>query len=150
MQPKQNIWNIILFTVLSFLVLIGWSQLQHWLWPPPPPPERPVALNLDWRPWTDLLALSSGSALTTAVPGAGNLSQLATDMAVARWLAGERPKLELARRAEPKPQLPKMEALPAGKHEVITLGGESFNLEVVVTSKGAGVRSVVLTRFKAA
>jgi len=147
MQPKQNIWNVVLFTLLSFLVLIGWTRLQKWLLPPPP--ARPVALKLDWRSWTDLLSSASGSAVTGGVPGAGNISQLATDAAVAPWTAVERTKLALVRKAEPKPAPPKLEALPAGKHEEITLGGEGFNLQAVITSRGAGVRSVVLTHFKA-
>jgi YidC/Oxa1 family membrane protein insertase len=149
MQPKQNIWNVVLFMLLSFLVLISWTRLQNWIWPPLPQPARPVALNLDGRSWTDLLSLASGSTLTPAVPGVGSLSQLATDMAVTRWLEMQR-KVELARKAENKPPPPKVEPLPPGKHENITLGGEGFNLKVDVTSKGAGVRSVVLTRFKTA
>src|SRR5205807_2662009 len=63
----------------------------------------------------------------------------------------ERP--ELARKPERKLQPPKeapRALLPAGKHEVVTLGGEGFNLQATLTSRGAGVQTLVLTRFNAA
>src|SRR5262249_6449911 len=95
----------------------------------------------------------SGSSASPAVPGAGNLSQLATDIAVAHWSAAERPKTELARKAEKEPQPPKeppKPPRPAGKHEEIAMGGDGFNLQVVITLPDAGVQSVVLSHFKAA
>src|SRR5438132_13685425 len=92
MQPKQNIWNVVLFTLLAFLVLIGWTRLQNWISPPPPPPAKLVVKKLpDPRLWADLPALASGSTASSAVGGVGNLSQLVTDMAVAQWAAQERP-----------------------------------------------------------
>jgi YidC/Oxa1 family membrane protein insertase len=150
MQPKQNIWNLVLFVVLSTLILFGWNRLQNWLWPPPPRPWPPIAMKLDPSQWADLLALAAGSAATPTVPGAGHLSQLSADLAVAYWAPQEHLKAAWARKSQPPKQPPKVVPLPAGEHEEITLGGEAFNLQVVVTSRGAGVQKVVLTRFKAA
>jgi YidC/Oxa1 family membrane protein insertase len=153
MQPKQNPWNLVLFVILTALVLAGWSRLQTWLWPVQPKPQRTVALTLDSRSWTELLGLASGSAATSAVSGVGNLSLLSTDVVVTRWTAHDA-KTEVVRKSEKKPEPPKeaphLAPLPPGKHEEITMGGDGFNLQVLVTSRGAGVQRVVLTRFKAA
>jgi YidC/Oxa1 family membrane protein insertase len=152
MQPKQNTWNLVLFVVLSALVLVAWGRLQHWI-APPPRPSRPVVMRLpEPRLWADLPARALGGTVTPAVPTVGNLAQLTADMALVYW-AAERPKAELARKPErevqPPRELPKP-PLPAGKHEIVSMGGEGFNLQATLTSRGAGVQSLVLTRFKAA
>ena len=52
--------------------------------------------------------------------------------------------------AEPVKPPPAVVQRPAAPHEEITLGGEGFNLTTVVTTRGAGVQSVVLNHFQAA
>jgi YidC/Oxa1 family membrane protein insertase len=148
MQPKQNIWNVVLFTVLSFLVLVGWSRLQNWI--APPPPKLAVKKLPDARLWAKLPALTSAGTVTPASAGAESLTQMVADMAVIQWAAQEPRKAEVVRKPDRPPQPPKAELLPPGKHEEITLGGDGFNLKVAVTSKGGGVKSVVLTHFKTA
>src|SRR5437879_1824311 len=147
MQSKQNIWNLVVFLLLSAVVLYGWNYLQNKLWPPPPRKSPPVALHLDSRQWTDLVGLASGTTLAPTVPGVGYLGQLSADVVVAL----EQPKAELARTPESKPQPrkepPKVAPLPTAKHEAITLGGESFNLRVELTTQYASVKSVILTQF---
>jgi YidC/Oxa1 family membrane protein insertase len=153
MQAKQNTGNLILFVVLSSLVLFAWGILQHQLFPPKP---RPVAaLHVEAAQVADLLARTSANASTPGVPGVGNLSRLATDMAVGRWAAQERPNLQLAHKPEVKPPAPRkapqqIAPLPPAKHETITLGGKGYNLQAVVTTQGAGIQSVELRHFKAA
>src|SRR5438445_8729300 len=105
MQPKQNPWNLVLFVILTALVLAGWSRLQPWLWPVQSKPQRPVALTLDSRTWTELLGLASGSAATSAVSGVGNLSLLSVDVVATRWTPHDA-KTEVVRKSEKKPETP--------------------------------------------
>lgn len=41
-------------------------------------------------------------------------------------------------------------AVSGASHRTVTLGGDGFNLQVVLTSKGAGVQELILTRFQEA
>src|SRR5438128_4936724 len=129
MQPKQNIGNLILFVVLSTLLLFGWSRLQSWLWPQPAQPRPPIVMRVDSRQWAESLGLAARTMATPAVPGAGNLCQVASEVAVAHWASVLQPKAEVVRKPPPK-----VTPLPAGKHDTVILGGAAFNLEVVVNS----------------
>jgi YidC/Oxa1 family membrane protein insertase len=152
MQPKTNSWNLLLFLVLSLLILVGSTLLQSKLHPPQGQPDNrfeppPVVKNPPL--WCDLLLRMSASAQTAPIVGLGQEADLVTGLAVAKFL--EERKYQLPRAIAVKPEPPK-EAItgPPPKHEEIALGNDEFRLKATVTTLGAGVQSVTLTRFKAA
>jgi YidC/Oxa1 family membrane protein insertase len=147
MQQK----NFILFLTLSFLILMGWSLLQAWLRPPRTPPEE-IATKLPIARWQfgDVSAL----ALAPAAPlGMGSALELLTEVARAHPSQREPIRFALAPKAEPEPKPKPVQAevvRPKVEPRVFTLGDESSNLKVRVTSRGAGVQSVILNKFQAA
>jgi YidC/Oxa1 family membrane protein insertase len=152
MQQK----NVVVFVILSSLIIFGWPLVHKWVWPPPPrAPQQPaVKLPLESRQYADLyLHAPSAVVLAPAVPGVGSALHLLTEAGLAHPATPGPLRLALARKAEPKPR-PTPEAVAARRPKVeprtITLGDDSFNLKVQVTTHGAGVQSVVLNKFQAA
>lgn len=144
----MQIKNLIAFFALSAAVLVGWVYFQNWMWPPK---QRPAKFSqepaVEW-PWKDLRSQDQATILTrllgASTPGWSGLdtgTRLVAeikrdDPALKMWLAQEREK------ARPKPVV--------AKSETVNLGDDSFNLQVKLTSKGAGVQQVVLTKFQEA
>ncbi len=151
MQQK----NFILFLTLSCLILMGWSLLQTWLWPTPPrkPPEATTKLSIDSRQFSDVYLRAPGAvAVAPAAPGMGSPFQLLTQVALAHPSNRDPIRLVLARQTEPKPKPAEQDTARRPKVEprTITLGDDSSNLKVQVTTRGAGVQSVILNKFQAA
>jgi YidC/Oxa1 family membrane protein insertase len=149
--------NIILWLVTSFLLMFGWAALmQRWY----PPPKREPKIALPVPPlWSTvppelegLMANAPGDVLGRAVSLAGNL-------AVANWAAGEPVKDEKAAAKPPEkmpaanapPQEPAAQAVIAAKHEETVLGSKApdspYNIQVIFTTEGAGIKSLVLNKF---
>src|SRR5947209_6383410 len=121
--------NTIVFFILSFLILIGWLQVQKLIWPPPtkalpPPPEA------------RLLAQVAGLAMTPDIPGLAQATALAADLAVAQhdWTADKRQQVaEVDHPPEPKPEPAKPQPAvkaPAAVHKEPVLGDDNANLKV--------------------
>src|SRR5712692_8203046 len=160
MQPKNSLQNILLFCFLSGLVLFGAWRLQNWLYPP-----RDRVAEVNAKMWSDLHTRVPGTTLAVApvIPTLGGAAQLAADAAIAQYLAERNyklppaPKQELAKQEPkheakaqvppPKPAAPRRANVP---DKVVRIGSDAYKLEVVLTSLGAGVESVVLTQFQAA
>src|SRR5947209_15421748 len=104
MQPKQNIWNVVLFTVLSFLVLLGWGRLQNWFGQPGKQQELGKlpgeagelgrGVSPSWRElaklfkedpelWGELFMNSGGNAALADVPGLGSAARLSANATMA-------------------------------------------------------------------
>lgn len=148
MQQQKN---LLLFLFVTFALFMGWQALVNQIWPPPkrPPLEKPIVLPSD-RMWSSLPGHAQGviEQASVGVPGLGNACQLAAQTAIAEWSAGQR---EHWVRPEPTPPPPPEPTPPPAPVETITLGdSERFNLQVVLTSKGGGVQSVVLNQFEQA
>ena len=159
MQPKNNTWNVVLFFVLSALTILASVFLQRWLQPPPPPYTPPANETLALGTVTDkgkpglLSEMVAMRAMPPPVPGVGSLAQLSADAAVAQYLAKHDFRPPLVAKAEPKPPPPppkSIEHRPPAKREYAELGGEGYKLQVKLTSLGAGVARVVLTKFRGA
>jgi YidC/Oxa1 family membrane protein insertase len=156
MQPKNSLWNFLLFFVLSASVMIGWVVLQNRLQPPRKDPleaARAQRAAEEARQWSDVVARTVGSAATPGVPGLGNAAQAYVDTKVADWLAERSYNLPVIAQQQPKPEPPKERPAVVqqnAKHEEIQLGNDESNLKVVLTSRGAGVQSVMLNQFRAA
>ncbi len=156
MQPKNSLWNYLLFFVLSALVLMGSVYLQSRFQPPkkdlPLTPMQAELMRQEAAQWSNAIARTLATSSTPGVPGLGSVAQLWTDAKTANWLGG-RSQLPVVAQAEPKPAPPK-ERPPVvkanTKHEVLQIGDDDSNLKVVLTSRGAGVESVVLNRFHGA
>jgi YidC/Oxa1 family membrane protein insertase len=152
MQPKSNTLNLILFLALSFLLLVGSSLFQHWMWPKPVPTKSVAKLSIDARQYGDLVLRVSSGATVPAMSGAMPLNVLA-DAAVAQDLAHRKYQLPALAKQEPKPPpAPPVRAAtqPAAKHQIVQLGGPGYKMDVAFTSRGAGVQSLVLRDFQAA
>jgi YidC/Oxa1 family membrane protein insertase len=149
--------NLILFILLSFLFMVGWSQLVQWL---SPPRVRKVQIEsaealrgLDAGLWIRLQAASQRAAIqAVSLPGVGAVLPLATDLALVDW--SHEQEILARKKAEPPPahEEPVIER-PARKveHRVTELGDESensrFNLKVALTSTGGAVQEVILNKF---
>jgi YidC/Oxa1 family membrane protein insertase len=163
--------NYIVFFVLSVLIMGGWIWLEQsrWRTPEKKAPKEPAAevkkIPLTARQEAHALgagpiAEQAGAGAFAAGPWTLAFAQLRQFVPPpARWgqIARElRPALFLV----PPPGLPQVlallpQVLPAQEKAVplptaTSLGGEGFHLQVELTSLGAGVRSVTLSRFEAA
>ncbi|MCU0705529.1 MAG: YidC/Oxa1 family membrane protein insertase [Fimbriiglobus sp.] len=123
---RYSIGNIVLFVVLSVAVLGGWWLVETYLIPKPPPPTRPEPKPLMPARET-VLALAGG-----AVGGSADLAE---------WPSRFRPLA--AKPPEKPPEPPK----PSEPHRLIGLSGEGYNLQVLLTNRGAGVQQVELPTF---
>jgi YidC/Oxa1 family membrane protein insertase len=155
MQPQQK--NLLIFFVLSFLIFVGWSALQNYLWPPkaktPAPKDDSVEVAKP-HPWGDLPPQAIAAQVGLAAPIAGApvtdpVPQLASQVGVVNWTA-ERPKFWALKTNLPPPEpvvkKPKQEAPRS-----IVLGNDSsYNLHVTLTTLGAGVEKVILNDFQEA
>src|SRR5262245_6481590 len=144
MQTK----NLIIFFVLLLVIVFGWQFFVNWRWPPkekPPSPEQCARAVGMW-------GLGSPAA-----PGLDHAGRLAAET----WLIGKTPQeltelASLSAKAQAKPDVivekkPKPKPKPQRRQaEDIPLGDDSFNLKLLLTSEGAGVRELILTRFKEA
>jgi YidC/Oxa1 family membrane protein insertase len=149
MQQK----NFLLFIVLSLLILFVGMNLPRWMgWAPqrkpavvqddtPPPAKPAVVWGKQSRLVTSLLAPPAPVA-----PSLSNFVQLSTKAALLALRDGSKPKPKVEPVAEVKPP-PKHAVAP---HQEFTLGDGSWNITVVLTSKGAGVRKLYLNKFQAA
>lgn len=146
--------NLLVFFILTFLIFTSWSFIESRIWPRKPRPrnktnttqaEKP--LRTDPMLWADV----TGRAAFPGIPGLGTAAALATDVGIAEWASRERSGMAivLARQAR---EAAKAKAKPAqvNKREEVALGGEGFNFDVVLTTRGAGVQSLILNQFKAA
>jgi YidC/Oxa1 family membrane protein insertase len=156
MQPKNSLQNILLFFLLSALVIFGSWRLQTWLFPPQP--NLAEAKLIMTR-----AAGTGGVAATPAIPTLGGAAQLAVNAALAEYLAEHNYKLPRLAKQEPakkedqqqakaQPPAPKPAAPPrqAFPRKIVQIGGDSYKLDVLLTSLGAGVQRLVLTQFLAA
>lgn len=149
--------NFVLFVLLTFVLFAGWSLVQTWLWPPPPRKPRVVSQKeaappaesalpkrfADPRLWGDLLAQTP--AVVTGLPGLPGMAGACTLLADAR-LAD--PEAQALLRAAAR--VAREASTPRAPHREIALGDESFNLQAVLTTRGAGVQSLTLNRFQGA
>jgi YidC/Oxa1 family membrane protein insertase len=149
--------NFILWLVTSLLLMFGWAALMQ-RWYPAPKREPKVALPVPplWSTVPPEL-----EALMAHAPGdvLGRAGSLAANLAVANWSAAE-PVQEAKAPARPPekppaanapPQEPAADAVIAAKHEEPALGSKApdspYNIQVVFTTEGAGIKSLVLNKF---
>lgn len=160
--------NLFGFMVLCLAILLGWMYVQNLIWPPRPRPVDPEAPTpVEWSkvgphakvlhllasralatdPLTDVCRLGLDAELVLPAPRYASLDAFGEKTRVAlRLLPSPGPwnllgPLLAYEAAKPKPT-------PAAKS--IVLGGDGYFLQVELTTKGAGVRKVVLTDFEAA
>jgi YidC/Oxa1 family membrane protein insertase len=153
MQPQQK--NLIVFFILSFLIFVGYSALQSYLNPikPKPTPKKETDEEAKVNPWTDLppqaIAAQVGLAVPMpAVPTIGPISQLAAQVEIARWTA-DKPHFWALKTNLPPPE-PVVQK-PKQAPRTIELGNDSsYNLHVKLTTRGAGVESIILNKFQEA
>jgi YidC/Oxa1 family membrane protein insertase len=154
--------NLILWFVTSLILMVGWAALLQ-RWYPPPKREPRVAL-----PAPPLWSAVPGEleALMAHAPGdvLGRAGSLAANLAVANWSAAE-PAQEAKAPAKPPDkapaanagaanaglQEPAAQAVVAAKHEETILGSKApdspYNIQVVFTTEGGGIKSLVLNKF---
>lgn len=142
--------NLPIFLVVAALILFGWTAFVHWRWPQKPVDEEAHLV----LPVPILRASLPGNLQTymSPVPGIGNAVGVASQLAIAEWAAGP---LKPPQPPSPKPPAPQpvVKAAPKPKMphiEDIHLGGDGFNLQVALTTKGGGVESVGLPNFQEA
>jgi YidC/Oxa1 family membrane protein insertase len=151
--------NLIIFCIISFLILILWMPLKHLIWPPPPPPLRLPDQHL-WAGLPGQLAMGSPPGLTGIGPALPQLAQVgltnwsAGDQKawISAWLAAkEKPAEQPPKPAPPvvaqKPK-PVKPAGPVAPHVEKVLSNK--NIRAVITSRGAGIKSLTLIQFKEA
>jgi YidC/Oxa1 family membrane protein insertase len=139
------------------MLMVGWAALMQ-RWYPPPKREPKIALPVPFL-WSAvppeleaLMAQSPGDVL-------GRAGSLAGSLAVAHWSAAE-PVQEVKAPAKPPaqapvanagPQEPAAPAVVAAKHEETVLGSKApdshYNIQVIFTTEGAGIKSLVLNKF---
>ena len=148
--------NFLLFIALTVLILFGWMELERRLWPrkpkedksaetekkeendkePPKPVKPPEAPVIVLAPTP-----AAAAAVAAALAAATQPSEMMAALAVER-LAEKMSVSALAR----------IDAATASG-QLVTLGSEDphspYHLRVILDPKGAGVRSVLLNRFKA-
>src|SRR2546425_6133627 len=148
--------NFLIFITLSFLLIFASTFIQNWLSPPRPPQAPTKKLPADRYLASDLAARTQSTlAATPGMPGIGAAVQLATDARIAEWSVSGRNQTALVRKGEAKPEPPRPPppavAQQAGApRQEIEIGGNGYNLTVLLTSHGAGVESLILNQFKAA
>jgi YidC/Oxa1 family membrane protein insertase len=164
MQQRNFIW----FMVLSFLILVGWVWVQNKFWPAKPkgPKDDTTARQIDWRQYGPA-ARAVNLIANRGLPLAGVVEELRLGQDL--WHTPPRPRVlarwddltETQRKiaALLPPPLPgtlgvlaalipeKREELAAVK---IPFGGKNYQLEGVLTTRGAGVERLTLTKFEAA
>jgi YidC/Oxa1 family membrane protein insertase len=147
--------NVVLFVVLSLLILFVGSQLPRWLgWGPQrPPKQEPTQKSVpDWEKLSSddqgrILLARLWLAPASPTRGLDNALGLMTAyLRVARhdWPAPVAP----APKPPPEPK-PSPGDNPNPNHR-IALGDESFFIRAILTTKGAGVRQLILNRFQGA
>lgn len=144
--------NLFPFLVCALLIMVGWAVISNKLWPPKKAAvdETPRLVLPDPMLWAGLPSQAPAAALP-AMPGLSGAANLATQLALAEWSGGPlkappSPKVEkpakVARATPPRPKQPHIEDIP--------LGGPGFNLQVALTTRGAGVEGIVLPEFQEA
>jgi YidC/Oxa1 family membrane protein insertase len=147
MESKTSTGNLLLFLVLTLVILFGAQFLQYKLFPPPPRP--PAKLRVDPKLFGEVLLSTPGFALAPGVPGLGHAAPMSADTLLPQWLAEQKPAVAQKPQPKPPPKEP-VAARPSAKPVEIPLGGAGYKLDVVLTSRGAGVQSVILNQFKGA
>jgi YidC/Oxa1 family membrane protein insertase len=152
MQQK----NLLLFVLLTALIFIGWARFVAWKWPQPQRPHQEAKIRLpEPKLWSTVPAqLQAALEQAPGMPGIAGACKIATDLALAD-LEASGPRALARREPEPPPKpAPAPRPVQMAEHREVTLGSDDpaspFNLRVVLTSRGAGVQSVVLNKFKEA
>jgi YidC/Oxa1 family membrane protein insertase len=152
MQQK----NFLIFILLSCAIFFLWFQLQRLIWPPPLPP--PPKEKLPEPQFVASLPTQVPGLVQQlpALPGLTGAWRLATDYAVADWVARNReawyapPKPEPAPLAKKAPEK-KPAPIPVAKRLKITLGDQDkFNIQAIVTSHGGAIQREILNKFQQA
>ncbi|MCI0455389.1 MAG: membrane protein insertase YidC, partial [Gemmataceae bacterium] len=172
MQQK----NFVVFLVLCIVILTGWTVLSNLIWPPPEtkPDAKAGPVAPDVRRAVSLQGVAPGgleSGLTYALRLVGGVAAIEQDAGRLRpdpgrlrpdpWryslpqlaaLVGS-PTLggtgALLHRMQLGPVLPTPPAA-GGLAKNIALSGPDFFLQVTLTTRGAGVRRLILPQFQAA
>src|SRR5262245_5583119 len=176
MEQKSS---FVLFIVTCLIILLGWTWMQNQLWPPPEKKdddkkaaEKKPEVKKDTPKVPIVWTLKNKKIVTaaTAVTALGTADALAS--LTPAWQAGralsildptedQRKALTLAEAVatvwNPASvwRVAQAKIFPDVKPETakvtrVTLGGDGYYLEAVLTSKGAGVEKLILTKFKAA
>jgi YidC/Oxa1 family membrane protein insertase len=148
MQQK----NFIVFLVLSLAILVGWSWLQMHLWPPKPPEKKDTDQVEEQAKKPAPLPRNVGAALAVAdrLSGAPGITDAVWLAALARGVTDVFPRLETPAVAKAPEKKEKPPAPTEAKARDIPLGGAGYHIQAVLTTRGAGVKSLTLTQFKAA
>lgn len=147
---RNTVFNLILFAVLAVAIFGGWWLIETNFFPKPPTPEPPAPKEK--KPAREsLLAFTGG-----AVAGSGDLRE---------WPSVFRPEVP---KAETRPARETLLAVAGGgvtlagdlkewptafrpidatPHRLIALSEAGYNLQVLLTNRGAGVQQVVLPAF---
>jgi YidC/Oxa1 family membrane protein insertase len=135
MQPR----NLVAFIIATLLIMVGWFWLQRQLWPPP---ERKAADK------KEEVARKSEKEPAKPEPPPVRLSPQEQDLAQRLVIVGLQPLAPpgLGGLLTVAPQI-----RPAGdKIETVELGGPDYYIRARLTTRGAGVERLTLTKFKAA
>lgn len=143
--------------ILSIAVFSGWFYLQS-LFPPPPTPEKKED-EIQFTAWENVTTERTNGYLTAAsvamaMPSANSLAAainagLASGSVIdaVKFAEARREELEKQRKiAEQKAK----EREKNSKVETVELGDDTFFLKAKLTSRGAGVQKLTLTRFQSA
>ncbi len=160
--------NYIVFAILSALLLISWLVLQQKFGRPPQDPQKKNEEQAEERkpPRTaEQAKLAFGAELVAGQGGAiaAGPWSLAVYLDQVKnyippptrwWQIAEpwRPALHLLPTTplQALALLPRVVTVKAPVPESTTLGGDGYHLAAVLTTRGAAIRSLTLTRFKAA
>jgi YidC/Oxa1 family membrane protein insertase len=139
--------NYLLFFLSFILIIAGYSWVRNRFWPPPP--QLSAQGRIDAELASRMLA---GSIPTGTLGDAGRLYYGArvTHEDERNSLIAELDEKAKKDKAAAEAAAHTKPAQPAKPAELISLGGDDFNLAVTLTNRGAGVRELTLTKFKAA
>src|SRR5437764_3268960 len=153
-MPSQQ-RNLVLFFVVSFVIFMGGTALQNYLWPPPkrtrPTPAVVTPLPYD-QLWGGVPAAQGLVAQAPVAPGVAGALPVVGQLAAAEWAAGDRAQwVRVAPEPKPKPTAPEPPKVAAAPVQKITLGDDTvFNLQVTLTSRGGAVQEIILNKFEEA
>lgn len=150
MQPRNRFAYV--YIVVGLALIIGWSFLQNYFWPPAEKPKlaRPIdvvgfygsglaAAGLD--PDVDVfrhVALERATQFPSAFGGLAGGLATAAEAVEARKLTARERELAAAKNVAPA------ELVPMGR------GEKPFHLQVLLNTRGGSVQQVVLTEFQGA
>jgi YidC/Oxa1 family membrane protein insertase len=153
MEPQQQqpqLKNLLLFLFLSAALLFGWMWLSSWLWPQPEQAKKKADEKLTQKDEAKKKQKEAKAASRKKLTPAQQQTQLLFEvigLAGSPWhilapaLAATENKLLLAKAAE------KVQAVPV---KTFALGNANYFLRAKLTTQGAGVQQLTLTRFQEA